>query len=190
MTSSIKASLQGATHITELGVREAVSSWAFAAMAAEAVDQGHRITYRALDITKRDGVEDLEAALWQCPGIYFEYTEGSDLLVPPWHTEVMLLDTWHSYKQLAMELPRWAPFVSKSLLLHDTSLFGEKDEDIGGYGGKEVNEALFTGLPPKVGLWPAIEEFLSTPEGLKWTIGQRVESGNGLTILVRKNSSD
>jgi hypothetical protein len=94
---TIRATLEGASHVSEVGVREAVSSWAFAAVAAQAVDQGRRFTYKALDITKREGVEDLEAALWQCPGIDFDFTEGSDLLVHPWHTEVMLLDTWHTY---------------------------------------------------------------------------------------------
>jgi hypothetical protein len=53
----IRKELLGASHITELGVREAISSWTFAAVAAEAADLGRPISYRALDITKRDGVE-------------------------------------------------------------------------------------------------------------------------------------
>jgi len=69
-------------HITELGVREAISSWTFATVAAEAADAGRPIAYRALDITKKEGVFDLEAAMSQCPGVDFSFTEGSDLLVP------------------------------------------------------------------------------------------------------------
>ena len=181
----IRAALVGARHISEVGVREAISSWTFAAVAAEAADAGAPVTYRALDITRQEGVADLEAALAQCPGIDFSYTEGSDLLVPPWPTEVMLLDTWHTYKQLARELPRFAPYISRTLMLHDTSLKGEVDEILEGAGGKPVDEALFAGLPQKQGLWPAIQDFLVTEEGKNWRVAERITANNGLTIMQR-----
>jgi len=182
----IRVSLLGAGHITEIGVRDALSSWMFAAVASEAVDQGRPVTYRGLDITKKDGVEDLEAALWQCPGVDFHFTEMSDLLVTPWHTEVMLLDTWHTYKQLSLELPLWAPYVSRTLMLHDTSMYAYRDEDDIGQGGREINNTLFVGLKPLKGLWPAVEEFLASEEGSHWTMAHKNAKGNGLTVLIRK----
>lgn len=181
----IRKELIGALHITELGVREAISSWTFAAVAAEAADAGHPIAYRALDITKKEGVFDLEAAMAQCPGVDFSFTEGSDLLVPPWRTDVMLLDTWHTYKQLAKELPIWTPYITKTLILHDTSLFGHRDEDFNGHGGKPVDERLFNGLLPRVGLWPAVEDFLNSAEGRDWRLAERIVDNFGLTILSR-----
>ena len=166
-------------------MREAISSWTFAAVAAEAADAGRAIAYHATDITKKEGVRELEAAMAQCPGVAFSYTEGSDLLIAPWRTDVMLLDTWHTYKQLAKELPIWAPYVAKTLMLHDTTLFGDRDESIEGHGGKPVDERLFQGLPPKAGLWPAVEEFLASAEGAHWRLVERIVVNNGLTILSR-----
>lgn len=181
----IRKELTGASHITELGVREAISSWTFAAVAAEAADAGRPIAYRALDITKKDGVADLEAAMAQCPGVDFTFTEGSDLIVSPWRTDVMLLDTWHTYKQLAKELPIWTPYITKTLILHDTSLFGNRDEDLNGHGGKPVDESLFSGVLPRVGLWPAVEDFLNSAEGRNWRLVERIVDNFGLTILSR-----
>ena len=55
--------------------------------------------------------------------------------------------------------------VKKYIGFHDTTTFAE----VGEY--KEV------------GLWPAIEEFLSSnPE---WVIAEKFENNNGLTILKR-----
>jgi hypothetical protein len=70
-------------------------------------------------------------------------------------------------------------------MLHDTTLFGDRDESIEGHGGKPVDEALFNGLPPKAGLWPAVEEFLASAEGSNWRLVERVTVNNGLTILGR-----
>lgn len=183
----IRAALVGARHITEIGVREAISSWSFAAVAAEAADAGTPIAYHASDITKKEGVADLEAALAQCPGVQFTYTEGSDLIVPPWRTDVMLLDTWHTYKQLSRELQRWAPYVASTLMLHDTTLFEDRDEDIEGHGGKPVDETHFAGLPQKAGLWAAVQEFLVSEEGKKWKVAERIIANNGLTVMQRES---
>jgi len=54
----------------------------------------------------------------------------------------MLLDTWHTYKQRAKELPIWTPHITKTLILLDASLFGHRDEDFNGHGGKPVDESL------------------------------------------------
>ncbi len=182
---SIRRELEGAGHITEIGVREAISSWSFAAVAAEAADAGRRVAYHATDITKKEGVSDLEAALAQCPGVAFQYTEANDLDVPQWRTDVMLLDTWHTYKQLAKELPRWAPYITTTLMLHDTTLFETRDEGLEGHGGKPVDEGKFLDLQRQVGLWPAVTEFLQSPEGKNWKLKERIVYNNGLTILTR-----
>ena len=46
----------------------------------------------------------------------------------------MLLDTWHSYKQLAAEMARLPAFVRHHIALHDTTTFEFRDEGLEGHG--------------------------------------------------------
>jgi hypothetical protein len=58
-------------------------------------------------------------------------------------------------------------------------------EDLNGHGGKPVDDSLFSGVLPRVGLWPAVEDFLSSPEGKNWRLNERIIDNFGLTILSR-----
>ncbi|MBA4057744.1 MAG: hypothetical protein C0490_23720, partial [Marivirga sp.] len=64
------------------------------------------------------------------------------------------------------ELQLHASQVKKYLILHDTETFGIRGE-----------------ISEKMGLLPAIEEFLS--DNKMWTIKERFANNNGLTILKR-----
>lgn len=80
-------------------------------------------------------------------------------------TEIMLVDSYHSYEQVKGELELHADKVSKYILFHDTSLFGDR-----GQGGEQ-------------GIWPAIQEFLdSHPE---WKLVERRTNNNGMTLIAR-----
>jgi hypothetical protein len=171
-----------AEHATEIGVRNVVSSWAFAKAGMERVAEGKPFTYVASDITKTAAVSELDRLVLACPQIQYRFEEGDDLLIEPWETDVLMIDTWHTYRQLAAELQRWAPYAKQYILLHDTELFGAKDEGVEGHGGKPVDESLFK-QAAKVGLWPAVEEFVAG--SAEWTLHERRRNNNGLTVLKR-----
>ena len=104
-------------------------------------------------------------------------------------TDLLFIDTWHVYGWLKLELQRWNSYVSKYIILHDTTV----DE----WAGETIRlkwnprtQSEDTGIPIHEitkGLWPAIREFLQ--EHPEWKIEQRWTNNNGLTILARQNSS-
>ena len=67
-------------------------------------------------------------------------------------TDILLVDSDHTYEQVEAELRLHANKVKKYILFHDTTLYG----DVSQYGGK--------------GIWPAIQELLD--EG-NWEIEKR-----------------
>jgi hypothetical protein len=173
----------GFENITELGVHSVHSSWALARAAADGAARGERVTYRALDIARDNRVGELEGVMRGCPGVAFSFTEADDLLVEPWGSNFLFLDTWHTYKQLVRELAVWPPHVSHYIALHDTVLFAARDEDEGQASRRK--EELFAGLPAKVGLDTALTEFLKTEEGKRWRIWEKYANQNGVTVLER-----
>ena len=81
-------------------------------------------------------------------------------------TDVLLVDSYHSYEQVVQELALHAHKVKKYIFFHDTTLFGDR-----GQGGER-------------GVWPAIDEFLFThPE---WQLVERRTNNNGMTLIERK----
>jgi hypothetical protein len=81
-------------------------------------------------------------------------------------TDLLFIDTLHTYGQLLAELERHAAKVAKKIVLHDTVSFGERGED---------------GRSP--GLNGAVDAFLRNhPE---WTKSDVRTNNNGLTTLSR-----
>ncbi len=179
----------GARHITEMGVRNAISSWAFAKYAMDTVAAGSAMTYVATDITlRREPVAELEHAMSGCPSVNFSFVEGDDLLIPIFDTDFALIDTWHTYAQLKRELDRWMPHVRHMAVLHDTVLFQYEDEGAEGHGDKPVDQSLFTGVSTeKKGLQMAIDDFLLTSEGKLWRVSEQSDVCFGFQALERKN---
>lgn len=175
-------------HVTEIGVRWGVSSWAFARYAAERAAAGQPAAYVASDITKKETVAQLDAAMVGCPGVAYSFVEGDDLEVPAWDTDFLFIDTWHTYKQLFRELDRWAPRTRSVLVLHDTATFGHVDEGTEGHGGKPVNASLFNGVAEKTGLVAAYRDFLATPAGARWEVVEENGACNGITFLRAKKT--
>ena len=92
-------------------------------------------------------------------------------------TDLLFLDTWHSYKQLKAELALHASKVKKYIIFHDTTEYADKDEtSYEEWGDEWKGEGI--------GIWKAIEEFLeSNPE---WEMIERFTNCNGLTIIGKK----
>jgi hypothetical protein len=98
-------------------------------------------------------------------GVDYGFVLGDTLKVDIEPTELLFIDTLHTYGQLKGELDRHAGKVKKWIILHDTETFGIKSE-----------------IEGESGLWPAVEEFLAAGG---WKIVERRTNNNGLTVLER-----
>lgn len=157
-------------HITEMGVRGVVSTWALLAARPKKL-----ISY---DINHCDIDEVKE--LSEKNNIIFEFLKEDVLKIEIEKTDLLFIDTLHTYLQLKKELEVHAPKVNKYIIMHDTETFGYNDEVIYDYASdfsKSHSE--------KHGLNPAIKEFLETSEGKNWFIEKVYAHNNGLTILKR-----
>lgn len=157
-------------HITEMGVRWIVSTYAFL--------MGKPKTLISIDIQHPStwGASLTEAQVYSLEeNINFSFILGNTLEIDIEETDLLFIDTWHAYQQLKGELNKHHSKVKKYIILHDTSNFEFQDEtSYEEWGWKGDNR----------GLWPAIEEFLqSNPE---WYIHERYTNNNGLTILKHK----
>ena len=167
-------------HITEMGVRSVVSSYAFA----------HALKNKTSNkIVQVDLYcdENVIAFKNECEkeNINVVFHQASSLDCPLEQTDLLFIDTWHVYGQLKRELERWNTYVGKYIIMHDTTVdewAGETIRDR--LDAKKQSEA--TGIPIHEitkGLWPAIREFLAShPE---WIMRERYNNNNGLTILER-----
>ena len=80
-------------------------------------------------------------------------------------TDLLFIDTYHTYNQLRQELFMHGPSVRKYIILQDTTTYAYRDEFTNAEGG----------------LVPAIDEFLKSHTN--WKIVYKVDNCNGLTIL-------
>ena len=167
-------------HITETGVRAVTSSYAFA---AGLLDKPNARLIQ-IDLNTNDAVKQFSIDCKK-ENISVVFYQQSDLECPIEQTDLLFIDTWHIYGQLKRELARWNTFVSKYIIMHDTTVdewYGETLRQ-GGDCEKESRQSGIPLLEIKMGLWPAIVEFLSQhPE---WVLEKRFTNNNGLTILRR-----
>jgi hypothetical protein len=159
--------------VVEMGVRWVVSTWAFMAGLPK------KIT--SIDIVSPNSYNnhlDDVYKLSKLNGIDFQFKQEDTLSNNIEECDLLFIDTWHDYLQLKKELFRHHKKVKKYIILHDTVLFGFKNEPF--YERLEENSGD-DNLPK--GLIPAINEFCyHNPE---WYIHERFSNNNGLTILKK-----
>ena len=138
-------------HVTEFGVREGVSTWAWIMSSAKIV--------RSYDIRNCSIAEHQKAAdeakkefSFTCVNTIAERFE-----IEP--TDLLFIDTEHTYKQCSQELRQHAYKVKKFIIFHDTVTFGA-----------ELNKA--------------IEEFLE--KNNDWMLREKLLNNNGLTVIAKK----
>ena len=140
------------THVTEFGTRTGVSTWAWIASKAK--------TIRCFDIDKEvdKGLEMHKEALKELDKDFTftcVSTIADKLDIEP--TDLLFIDTDHTYEQCSKELQMHAHKVKKYLIFHDTNLF------------KDLNRA--------------ISEFIEANK--EWKIKEVLTNNNGLTVLER-----
>lgn len=171
------------THVTELGLRGGVST---TALLAGLADGYAALEYAALDTPQclppfvprlvsydvdEQAVQTARLGILQHvaqeAGVDFAPVLGDSLEVAIEGTDLLLIDSLHTYRQLRGELERHADRAREWIVFHDTATFGEQGED---------------GTRP--GLMQAIREWLSgSPE---WETYYHYEHCNGLLVARRR----
>ena len=157
---TLKKYAEECEHITEMGVRWVVSTYALL--------MGKPKTMISYDI---NGIQWESIAEMVKNDTNFEFKVANTLDLEIEETDLLFIDTLHNYNQLKGELEIHGNKARKYIVFHDTTSFEWIGES---YNGK-VDE---------IGLWPAIEEFLEVNP--HWELHERFTNNNGLTILKRK----
>lgn len=144
--------------VTEFGTDNAVSTTAFLA------GQPRRLT--TIDLVPSPKAEELKPFAGRT---HFEIIQGDSLTMNIAYTDLLLIDSKHTFAQLAAELERHAEKVQRWIVLHDTVTFGETGED----GGR--------------GLTAALNQFLFGHQ--EWGIVAEWKTSHGLTVLRRITGS-
>jgi len=146
-------------HVTEMGTRLAVSTRAFLASKAK--------TIRAYDLGIHAGVEELFVQA-RSEGKDATITQANVLEIEIELTDLLFIDTLHTYDQCLAELNRHAKRVNRYLVFHDTESFGCSPEIPGGANN---------------GILPAIIHYLIGDPN--WRFVAHYTNCNGLTVLQR-----
>lgn len=146
-------------HVTEMGVRTGVSTRALLNSSVDLV---------SYDIVLNPSVSTLFEVAKQA-GKNVQYIKADVLHVDIAETDMLFIDTLHTYNQLRQELRLHAGKVRKYIAFHDTHTFGLRGE---------------VGIDNK-GLLSAIIEFLI--EHPEWQFKMYRTNNNGFTVLERVN---
>jgi hypothetical protein len=166
--------------VVECGVRDIVSSYAFAMGLKESINN----YYVLVDPYKSGQIDDF-LKLCKDNKVNALFIEQSDLTCPIITTDLLFIDTWHIYGQLKRELARWNRSVNKYIIMHDTTVDELHGETIR-LRLNAVEQSKKYGIPVdeiNKGIWFAVEEFLDQNDN--WVLEKRFVNNNGLTILKR-----
>lgn len=162
------------SHITEMGVRWVSSTWPLVYSNPKKM-----ISY---DILKNPNITEV-INLCNEYSINYSFEEKDVLQLEIEPTELLFIDTLHTYNQLIKELEIHSNKVSKYIVLHDTEHFGRTDEDVYQHASNVIKETQST----KAGLMTAVEDFLLTELGQSWELFRVYKNNNGLTVLKNKS---
>lgn len=171
--STLKKYAEQCETVTELGVRYAVSTWSF----IEAKPKKLRCydldsnSYMPSDAIIRESCLEYN--------IDYDFIAGDSLVLDIDNTDMLFIDTLHTYNQLILELNKHSKNVNKWIILHDTVSFGTHDEGI----YPHASELIKSKIPNKTGLINAVKEFVDkNPE---WVVKEVFYNNNGLTVLEK-----
>lgn len=166
--------------VVEIGLRSMVSTWGVLQGLAES--SATTKTYLGIDLYSPP-VEKLGMAkmLAESNKINFNFIEENSLHAEIKSTDLLFIDSLHTYAHLTYELERYSGSVKKYIAMHDTSAPWGDTDDAEYYGNySEYPKAIDK---TKRGLWPAVVDFLARhPE---WALEARHLNCHGFTILKR-----
>jgi hypothetical protein len=161
-------------HITEMGIRWGSSTWAFLMSNPKKL-----IGY---DITQTEEISEIINICSEY-NMNFTFLKEDVLKITIDETDLLFIDTLHTYNQLINELNLHSSKVKNYIILHDTVSFGQHDEIIYEHASDLIKEQSVN----KQGLVSAIQDFLNSESGKSWVIEKEFQNNNGLTILKKWN---
>jgi hypothetical protein len=104
-------------------------------------------------------------------------------------TDMLFIDTLHSYKQLKLELHLHGNKARKYIAFHDVVTFGESDEMhlSEDPSWPDSLKEQYRNLPEGLGINKAIVEFMV--DNKHWRAEKLFSNNNGLLILTRLNDA-
>lgn len=156
-------------HITEMGVRGGASTLALIMSEPKKLISYDIRSTREIEHIMRLGGESVN----------HEFIIQDCLTVDIEKTDLLFIDTLHTYNQLTAELDRHEGQVEKYIILHDTTTFARIDELIYEHASNIVKSQEVE----KRGLRTAMEDFLFRNKN--WEVFEDRTNNNGLTILKR-----
>jgi cephalosporin hydroxylase len=146
--------------VVEFGVGYGRSTRAFMA----AIQQTGK-SLKSYDLVELDGVASLFRDA-KDSGVDASFHQENTIEIDTVSTDILLVDSHHTYEQVSGELKKHASGVRKYIIFHDTVTFGENGQD-----------------PGTRGVLPAINEFLS--DNPNWTKYKSFDNNNGLLVIQR-----
>jgi len=166
--------------VVEIGVNEIVSTWGLLQGLSES--KSDHLIYTGIDLKYPHFHKlFLAAEIAESAGVFFQFIQGNVFDLDIESTDLLFIDSWHTYCHLTYELEKFAPKVERYIALHDTSEpWGDQDEP--------CYQPTVPVYPSHIdrfkrGLWPAVTDFLKThPE---WRLKERRLNNHGFTVLER-----
>lgn len=162
---------EGMEHVTEMGVRSAVATYAFLSANPK--------KYVGIDLHYHPNIGEV-LQLAEDAGIDFEFRAEDTNKIEIEPTDVLLIDTLHRYSCCKKELELHAKNVRKYIIFHDVVTYGQNPE----IGNWLTEEELANAQPDDRGILPAIQEFLA--ENPVWAVYAYRENNNGLMVITRQ----
>jgi hypothetical protein len=162
-------------HVTELGTRFAISTHAFL-IACPKKFVSIDLNYHFFQPFEKD-VRNFAS---HC-ATDFEFIVGDVLEMEIEETDLLFIDTLHTYNQLSLELRAHESRVKRWIILHDTETYGERDEVF--YEDAKISDKVKNINVSKSGLRLAVSDFLR--DFKEWQIKEHFSNNNGLTVLER-----
>lgn len=154
-------------HITEMGIRSCVSTWAFLLANPKKL-----VSY---DINYHENFEKVKEAR---PDWEVHVADVLKVEIEP--TDLLFLDTLHIGSQIRKELELHGNKVKKYIIFHDTETYGYKPEPIE-WQTDNIRENY---KYDDEGIMPGIKDFmLNNPN---WRVMAQFKNNNGLLILKRE----
>jgi hypothetical protein len=159
-------------HITEMGVRWVSSTWALLMAKPKKM-----ISY---DIVWNENISKV-IELSKEYELNYDFIKADVLTIEIEETDLLFIDTLHTYNQLISELLKHSDKVLKYIILHDTETFGFIDERV----YEHASDVVKSIKNDKQGLWVAVTEFLESEKGKNWELEKKYTNNNGLSILKK-----
>ena len=167
--------------VVEIGIRSMVSTWGIVLGLSENTNPSR--SYLGIDL-QNPPLEKLYLIkrLAEDNEISFQFLAANDMEINIPQTDMLFIDSMHTYCHLTYELNKFESKVNKYITLHDTSPPWGYTDDYEYRGDYSEYPAEISRT--KRGLWPAVEDFLASHPD--WKLIERRFNNHGFTILKRQ----